>query len=81
MSFMFIFSPSEKESSSFANSLATSSISYFSYIDTKNKFRRNNPWLVKNPSMHIFIIDNNMKAKFIDAPPYNNRFMTWLQRL
>ena len=81
MGFMFIFSPLEKDNNAFVVSLASSSISYFSYIDLENKFRRNNPWLAKNHSMHIFIVDEHMKPTFIDAPPYDRRFMTWLQSL
>lgn len=81
LNIVFIFSPPENNYTMFVNNLSTSSISSVSYIDTKNRFRKKNPWVIKDMSTHIFIVDKSMRPKFVDAPPYDKKFTKWLHGL
>lgn len=81
LNFMFVFNPPETGLPIFIKQLSSSSISNTSYIDAGGIFRRRNPWLINDPSKHVFIIGDTMIPFFVDVPPYDRKFMYWLRNL
>lgn len=81
LNFVFIFHPECSNEPLFTNKLNSTSISNMSYVDTHGTFRKENPWLNNSDLGKTFITDEKKTPIFVDAPPYDHKFLSWLRKL
>ena len=78
---LLLLSVRNSEYQNVVDHLVLSSQSYPVYIDTENNFRRGNPIIPDNSSMHSFSLDSDNRVILVGDPIYNESIMDLFQKM